>query len=58
MQNSIRRSGWQARVLRLECVLDFDRALDGVDDAGEFREHAVAGGIDEPAAMLFDQRID
>ena len=29
-----------------------------VDDAGEFRQHAVAGGLDDPPVMLADLRID
>src|SRR5712692_6944391 len=50
--------GWDIRVLRLQRGLDFDRALDGVDDAGELRDDAVARRINESPAMLFDQRID
>jgi hypothetical protein len=29
-----------------------------VDDAGEFRQYAVAGGLDDAAVMLADLRID
>jgi len=29
-----------------------------VDDAGEFRQHAVASGFDDAAVMLPDLRID
>jgi hypothetical protein len=29
-----------------------------VDDAGEFRQHAVAGGLDDPALVFPDLRID
>jgi hypothetical protein len=50
--------GWNLRVFRLERGLDFDRALYSVDDAAELRQHAIAGGIDEAAVMLLDERID
>src|SRR6266851_703677 len=50
--------GWQIRVLGLERGLDLDGALDGIHDAGELGEYAVAGGIDEASVMLLDQRID
>ena len=33
---------------------DLDRALDRLDDAGEFGEDAVAGGVDDPAGMRRD----
>jgi hypothetical protein len=39
-------------------ALDFGGAAHRVDDAGEFRQHAVAGGLDDPAMMLADLRID
>jgi hypothetical protein len=29
-----------------------------VDHAGEFRQHAVPGGLDDPAMMLADFRMD
>jgi hypothetical protein len=38
--------------------LDFDRRADRVDDAREFREHAVAGRLDDAAAVLPDLRVD
>jgi hypothetical protein len=38
--------------------LDIDRATRGIDRAGKFRQHAVAGGLDDAAAMLGDFRID
>jgi hypothetical protein len=34
------------------------RAAHRVDDAGEFRQHAIAGGLDDAAVMLADLRID
>ena len=38
--------------------LHLGRALDGVDDARELHQHAVAGGLDDPAFFLGDGRID
>jgi len=38
--------------------LDFDRAAHRVDDAGEFDQHAVAGGLDDAPSVLADFRID
>ncbi len=49
--------GRDTRVLSLERGLNLDSALDRIHDAGEFGEDAIAGGIDEVAAMLLDQRI-
>jgi hypothetical protein len=39
-------------------ALDFAGTTHSVDDAGKFRQHAVAGGLDDPAVMLADLRID
>ena len=39
-------------------ALDFDRAARRVDCAGEFDQHAVAGGFDDAPAMRRDGRID
>ena len=39
-------------------ALDFAGAAYRVDDAGEFRQHAVAGGLDDSAVMLADFRIE
>ena len=39
-------------------ALNVDRAAHGVDGAGEFDQHAVAGGLDDAAAMFGDFRID
>src|SRR5260370_944434 len=50
--------GWQIRVLGLDGRLNFDGALDRIDDAGELGKYAVARGIDEAPAMRLDQRID
>jgi hypothetical protein len=40
------------------CPLDFDGAAHGIDYALEFHQHAVAGGLDDAAAVLRDLRID
>src|SRR5436190_511633 len=42
----------------VHATLDLDRAAHRVDDAGEFDQCAVAGGLDDAAAMLGDLRID
>ena len=39
-------------------ALDFAGAAHRVGDAGEFCQHAVAGGLDDSAVMLADLRID
>ena len=39
-------------------LLDRDRAGDRVDDAGELDQGAVAHQLDDPAAVLGDQRVD
>ena len=39
-------------------ALHLDRAAHRVDDAGELDQHAVAGGLDDAAAVLGDLGID
>ena len=39
-------------------ALNLAGAAHRIDYAGEFRQHAVAGGLDDPAMMLADLRID
>jgi hypothetical protein len=39
-------------------LLDFARTPHCVDRAGEFHQHTVAGGLDDPAVMLADLRVD
>ena len=39
-------------------LLHRDRAADRIDDAGEFHQQAVAGGLDDAAAVLADLRIE
>jgi len=38
-------------------LLQRDGALHGADHRAEFGQHAVAGGLDDPPAVLGDQRI-
>ena len=38
--------------------LDLDGATHRIDDAREFDQHAVAGGLDDAAVMLADFRVD
>jgi len=40
------------------CALHLDGAAHSIDDAPEFHEHAVTGGLDDAAAVLLDLRID
>jgi hypothetical protein len=40
-----------------EVSLDFDRALDGSEDAAEFGQHAIAGCVAYPSAVLGNERI-
>jgi hypothetical protein len=47
-----------AFIFGFERGLDLHRALDGVDDAGELRQHAITGGVYEPPVMLFDETVD
>src|SRR5439155_5766173 len=46
------------RVLRGDRALYRDRALHGIDRAGEVGDDAVAGGVEDPAPMRLDQTID
>ncbi len=45
-------------VLRGDPALELDCAARGIDRAGEFEQHAVAGGLDDAPAMRGDGRID
>ncbi len=46
----------QRRVAFLHHLLDQDRAFDRRDDRGEFQQHAVAYGLDQPAAERAHER--
>ena len=39
-------------------ALDLGGALDGLDDARELDQHAIAAGLDDPALVLGDRGID
>ena len=53
----------QAAVARNSCIalrrelLQCQTAFDGADHRAELDQHPVAGGLDDPPAMLGDQRI-
>ena len=46
------------RVAARHRTLHLDGEGDGIDHAGEFEQHAVAGGLDDAAVMLGYRRID
>ena len=58
MRNWIQRAGDDVGVAPRHPALDLGRALHGVGDALELDQHAVAGGLDDAAAVLGDGRID
>jgi hypothetical protein len=45
-------------VLRRHSALDFDRTARGVDRTRKLDQHAVAGGLDDAAAMRSDRGVD
>ncbi|HEX3417363.1 MAG TPA: hypothetical protein VHT21_13300, partial [Stellaceae bacterium] len=45
-------------VSSLKSRLDLDRTVNCVEHAGEFGEHAIAGGVRDPASMLCDELVD
>ena len=47
--------GGRLRILGLERGLHIDRALDGIDHAGELGQDAIAGGVYEASVMLLDE---
>src|SRR5438132_617163 len=58
MRHLIRRSsgtsGWRSSIPRCTSAAQRNR----VDDAGEFHQQPVAGGLDDAAVMLGDLRVD
>ena len=58
MRNRMRRSSASIRLAVGHPALHLAGAAHRVDDAGEFHQHAVAGGLDDSAVMLADLRID
>src|SRR5262249_48168614 len=49
---------WRLGITVDHSSLDLDGTADRVDNAREFRQHAVAGGFDDAAAVFLDLRID
>src|SRR4029077_17444908 len=49
--------GWHIHVALGHLALDVDGAPNRIDDAGELDEQAVAGGLDDAAAMFGDFRL-
>jgi hypothetical protein len=47
-----------AFVSLLKGSLNFDRTANRVEHAGEFGDHAIAGGVRDPASMLRDELVD
>ena len=45
-------------VRAFKCSLDLDRAMNRVEHAREFGEHAVAGCVRDPASMPRDEVVD
>ncbi len=58
MRNSMRLSAATLGVPLGHRLLHRDRAAHRIDDAGKLDQHAVAGGLDDAAAVLGDFRID
>ena len=58
MRNSMRFSAGDAGVPLGHRPLHLDRAAHRIDDARELDQQAVAGGLDDAAAVLGDLRID
>ena len=54
MRNSMRRFGGTSALRSAIAALHLDGAAHRIDDAGELDQQAVAGGLDDPAAMLGD----
>jgi hypothetical protein len=50
--------GWKRRITVRQCRLQFGRATESVDDAGELDQQPVAGGLDEAALVIADLWID
>ena len=50
--------GWKVAIEFRNAALHLGRALNRRRDAGEFDEQGIAGGIDDPAALLAQLGID
>ena len=53
-----RLGGRLLRALHRDCRLHRDRALHGIDRAGEVGDDAVAGGVEDAAPVRRDQLVD
>src|SRR5215469_5319034 len=49
---------WNGSVALHHPALHLDSTSDRIDNAGKFDQQAVAGGLDDATAVLFDFRID
>jgi hypothetical protein len=49
---------WDVDIAGSHAALDLDRAAHGVDGAAELDQHAVAGRLDDAAAILGDLGVD
>ena len=58
MRNSMRRSAGDIGIALGHPALHLGGAAQRVDDAGELDQQAVAGGLDDAAAVLGDLRVD
>jgi hypothetical protein len=58
IRNCTRPCLGQIEVARRHQPLDIDRAMDRFEDADEFRQEPIAGGLEHAAAMLGDLRLD
>ena len=58
MRNSIRLACGIVRVLLGHAALNFDGTSRCIDGAGKLDQHAVAGGLDDAAAMFGDCGVD
>ena len=58
MRNSILSSAGTVGVALDHLALNFDRTSGGIDRAGEFHQHAIAGGLDDATAVGGDRWIE
>ena len=58
MRNCIGSSAAATGILSRDRRLHRDRALHGIDRAGEVGDHAVAGGVEDAAPVRRDQLVD
>jgi hypothetical protein len=58
IRNSIRWSSGNGGIAFGHCRLNFGCATERVDDAGELDQQAIAGGLDDAAAMVRNFHVD